>query len=204
MKQNIEVMNQVYKNFYAIYSDAYMDKKFGQPYISCELIVEKELIKFLFAVPKDYVETFEKIISSFYPGAVIDQISQPKLVEAGKFAAGGYYTMTKESTFPIKTYENFEVDPMDSILSGFARVGIDEKLALQILVSPLSEQWQKRMRDNVEEIKNGKKSFRKELSKLNGDKKDDKPEKENHKYSSGQRGDIEKKAEDEGFSVVIR
>ncbi len=204
MKQNIEVMNQVYKNFYAIYSDTYMDKKFWQPYISCELIVEKELIKFLFAVPKDYVETFEKIISSFYPGAVIDQISQPKLVETGKFAAGGYYTMTKESTFPIKTYENFEVDPMDSILSGFARVGIDEKLALQILVSPLSEQWQKRMRDNVEEIKNGKKSFRKELSKLNGDKKDDKPEKENHKYSSWQMGDIEKKAEDEWFSVVIR
>ena len=42
----------------------------------------KELIKFLLAVPKDYVETFEKIISSFYPGAVIDEIPQPKLVEA--------------------------------------------------------------------------------------------------------------------------
>lgn len=190
-------MNQVYKNFYAIYSSKYKDKKFGQPYISCELIVEKELIKFLLAVPKDYVETFEKIISSFYPGAVIDQIPQPKLVETGKFAVGGYYTMTKESTFPIKTYENFEVDPMDSILSGFARVGIDEKLALQILVSPLSEQWQKRMRDNVEKIKNGSGGFWKELAKLSSNKKEEKPQKENHKYSGGQMGDIEKKAEDE-------
>lgn len=204
MKQNIEVMNQVYKNFYAIYSDAFADKKFGQPWIWCELLVEKELIKFILAVPKDYVETFEKIISSFYPGAVIDLIPQPKLVEAGKFAAGGLFTLTKENAFPLKTYENFEADPMDSILSWYARVGIDEKLSLQILVSPLGEQWQKRMRDQVETIKKWKKSFWKEFGKLWSSKQEDKPEKEHHSFSSSQMNDIEKKAEDEWFSVVIR
>jgi hypothetical protein len=47
MKQNIEVMTQVYKNFTAIYSGSFWDKYFGQPSVSCEILVDKELIKFI-------------------------------------------------------------------------------------------------------------------------------------------------------------
>ncbi|MBP6256296.1 hypothetical protein KA405_00835 [Patescibacteria group bacterium] len=47
--------------------------------------------------------------------------------------------MTKDSALPIRQYDYFEVDPMDSVLAAYARVDTDEKLALQILVSPLSE-----------------------------------------------------------------
>jgi len=38
-------------------------------------------------VPEEFVETFEKLISSFYPGAVIDEVSQPMFLEAGKYLA---------------------------------------------------------------------------------------------------------------------
>lgn len=62
----------------------------------------------------------------------------------------------KANVFPIKTYENFEVDPMDSVLSSFARVEYDETLSLQILISPLNEKRQKRMRQDVEDVKEGK------------------------------------------------
>lgn len=61
--------------------------------------------------------------------------------------------LTKENALPIKTYENFEMDPMDSVLASYSRVGIDEKLCLQILVSPLTEKRQKKMRKEVESIK---------------------------------------------------
>lgn len=117
MKQNIEVMNQVYKNFYAVYSGKLRDKFFGQPYISCELVVEKELIKFFLGVPKGYIETFEKLISSFYPGSVIDVVEQPSFLEAGKYVSGGYFMLTKDNALPIRQYDYFEMDPMDSILA---------------------------------------------------------------------------------------
>ncbi|MDP2669606.1 MAG: hypothetical protein Q8O99_00950 [bacterium] len=128
MKQNIEVMNQVYKNFYAIYSEKLRDKLFGQPYISCELVVEKELIKFFLGVPEGYIETFEKLISSFYPGSVIDLVDQPTFLEAGKYMSGGYFVLTKDNALPIRQYEYFEIDPMDSILASYARVDVAEKL----------------------------------------------------------------------------
>ena len=47
MKQNIQIMNQVYKNFYSIYYDSWRYKKFGNNYISMEMLIEKEVIKFV-------------------------------------------------------------------------------------------------------------------------------------------------------------
>lgn len=88
MKQNIELMNQVYKNFYAIFDDGRRNKWFGNNAISMEIIVEKEVIKFFLGVPKDHLMTVQKMIASFYNGAIVEEIRQPKLLEAGKFFAG--------------------------------------------------------------------------------------------------------------------
>ncbi|MBQ7074918.1 hypothetical protein IJM86_07950, partial [bacterium] len=66
MKDNIALMNQIYKNFYAIYEKDLEDKKLGNNYISMEILVEKEVIKFILGVPKDHVFTIQKMISSFY------------------------------------------------------------------------------------------------------------------------------------------
>jgi len=204
MKQNIEVMNQVYKNFYAIYSGSFNDKMFWQQSVSCELFVEKEVIKYVLWVPKEYMETFEKMISSFYPGAVIDQIESPRYLDAGKFAAWGYFVNTKASEYPIKTYENFEVDPMDSVLAWFARVGADEMLWLQIIVSPLTEKWQSKMRKKINKVKEwwGWGFLSNMFGNSGGD--DEQKHQQNHDLSQQQIGDIEKKWEDEWFNVVIR
>lgn len=207
MKQNIEVMSQVYKNFYSVYSSSWLDKYFWQPYISCELIVEKELIKFVIWVPADFLETFEKVISSFYPWCVIDKIPQPSFLDAWKYLAWWYFVLTKESEYPIKTYENFEVDPMDSILAWYARVGIEEKLWLQILVSPLTESWQKTIRKRVKKLQSWKSWSLFSIIKrifVSNDSDADQNDEKNNKFSQQQNQDIEKKAEDEWFQIVIR
>lgn len=67
MDQNIELMNQVYKNFYGMDENNLKSKFFGQPYASIELYIEKEVIKFVVAVPEKHVDNIDKAISSFYP-----------------------------------------------------------------------------------------------------------------------------------------
>lgn len=211
MKQNIEIMNQIYKNFTSIQSGGANEKKYGQPRVSLELLVEKEIIKFILAIPEDSVETLEKIMSSFYPWAVIDYIEQPKLLEAGKYVAWGTFTLQKANAFPLKTYESFEADPMDSIMSAFSRVNTDEKLCLQILASPLWEKDQETLRKEADKIKEGKKEkgfwdgiWSALVSGMSEKKKEDKPEEKKSKFSGQQIQDIDKKGEDELFSVVIR
>lgn len=208
MKQNIEVMNQLYKNFYAIFDDSIRYKLLGNNYISMELFVEKEMIKFILGVPQEYVENVEKMISSFYIGAVIDLIPQPKILEAGKFMAGGEFFLKKESVYPIKTYESYEADPMDSLLGAYSKVNVDEKISLQVLVSPLQESWLKKLRKKSEHIKDGHhdglfgRLWKFLFSKGDGKDHDDKESK--HDFSQMQLGDFDKKLDDELFKVKIR
>ncbi|GHW02232.1 hypothetical protein AGMMS50249_0180 [candidate division SR1 bacterium] len=210
MKDNIALMNQVYKNFYAIYEDNFTNKNLGNAYISMEIFIEKEHIKFILAVPESHLYTMQQMISSFYNGALVEIIDQPKLLEGGKYMMGGEFSLTKDSTHPIKTYESFEADPMDSILSAFSRMTNDEKACLQILVEPLSEEWLKKMRKTGENIKKGKEKggflrLRKFL--FPGDSKDNEnkaSEETKHSFSSLQLSDFDRKMDEELFHVKIK
>ena len=209
MKDNIALMNQIYKNFYAIYEDNFINKHLGNPYISMEILVEKELIKFILAVPEDHVLTIQQMITAFYAGALVEVIDQPKLLEGGKYMAWGEFTLTKDSVYPVKTYESFEADPMDSILSAFSHLTKDEKACLQIMVEPLSEEWLKKMRKKGEQIKkHGVRSFLRRFwefwfpdkkEKNGGEKAETK-----HNFSPQQLGDFDKKMNDELFNVKIK
>ena len=121
-----------------------------------EMFIEKEVIKFVMGVPEEHIDNMEKLISSFYIGAVVDPIDQPKLLEAGKYMAGGEFVFTKDNAYPIKTYDSFEADPMDSLLSAYSKVLTDEKMCLQILISPLDEDVLKDLRKESKKIKDGK------------------------------------------------
>lgn len=209
MKQNIQLMNQIYKNFYALYSDKGDATKNGQDYISIEIYIERETIKFMLAVPEFFVENVEKMIPSFYPWAVVDNASEPQLLEAGKYIGGGEIVLKKSSEYPIKSYESFEADPMDSLLASYSKVEADEKLSLQILISPIEMGYLKQMRKKIDEIKQGKKTWF--MHSLQGIFKDimkwakwDKKEEKNHDFSSQQIADLDKKAEDELFDVKIK
>lgn len=214
MKQNIQIMNQIYKNFYAIVEDKRKHKKFWHNYISMEMFIEKEVIKFIMGVPEEHIDNMEKLISSFYIGAVVDPIDQPKLLEAGKYMAGGEFVLAKDNAYPIKTYDSFEADPMDSLLSAYSKVMTDEKMCLQILISPLDEDALKDLRKESKKIKDGKnkwfiwmlfKDIWKGIVSANSDGKDaPKDDEKKNDLSQQQSGDLDKKTEDEIFSIKIR
>lgn len=179
-----------------------------------EMLIEKEIIKFIMGIPEEHIETMEKLVSSFFIGAVVDPINQPKILEEGKIMAGGEFTLSKNNAYPIKTYEVFEADPMDSILSAYSKVFTDEKMCLQVLISPLDEDALKSLRKESKKIKEGKnkgllgmliKDIRKGVTSSSSDK--DTPKDDDNKkndLTQQQTGDIDKKGEEEIFSVKIR
>ncbi len=197
MKNNIQLMEQVYKNFYWIFNWWWKWKLFWQKHISLNMVCEKEIIKFIVWMPKDFKDSFDKTISSFYPGCTTEEIKPPKMLEAGKFGYGGYLVLSKDDAYPIKNYEKFEADPMDSLLSAFSRVKREEKLQLQILIQPISESWQWNFRKKIKWIKSWwlMNSFLRWKWKENED---------NSWLSSTQMQDMEAKVQDEWFEIVIK
>ena len=211
MKDNIALMNQVYKNFYAISDPDLLKRRLWDNYISMEIVVENEVIKFFVWVPEDHLLTVQKMIASFYPWALVEITSQPKLLEAWKYMAWWEFTLTKDSVYPIKTYESFEADPMDSLLSAFSRVWKQEKVCFQILSEPLSEKWLKDMRKKWEKIKKNEKEWLEKFlhdlftsEKKREEEKQKWDEKNKHNFSQQQLSDFDKKMDDELFKVKIK
>jgi len=164
-------------------------------------------------VPEDHVENVEKMISGFFIGSVVEQVDQPKLLEAGKYMAGGEFFLGKDSAYPVKTYDAFEADPMESLLSAFSKTNRDEKLSLQILLSPIPEGYSRKLRKKIEHIKEGKHGFglfrvlKSIFRAASSDAKDDTAATDKERklaFSQQELGDLDKKVEDELFSVKIR
>lgn len=103
---------------------------------------------------------------------------------------------------------------MDSILSAYSKVFTDEKMCLQVLVSPLDEEALKSLRKEGKKIKEGKnksflglllKDLRKGITSGSTDSKDtQKDEEKKSDLTQQQSGDLDKKTEDEIFRVKIR
>ncbi len=197
MKNNIQIMEQVLKNFYGIYDSSFKAKFLWQDYISFNIVVEKENIKYIVWMPKDHQESFDKTISSFYAWATVQEVKPAKMLEAWKYGYGWYLVLSKDDAFPIKNYEKFEADPMDSILSSFSRVKRDEKLQLQMLVQPIWESWQKSFRKKIKKVKAW--WIWANLFSWKWWKDEDKSW-----LGSNQIQDMEAKVQDEWFDVVIK
>lgn len=209
MKDNIALMNQVYKNFYAISNTKFQKLWLWDNAISIELLVEQEVIKFILWVPEDQIFAIQKMIWSFYAWALVEIIDQPKLLEAWKYMDWGEYVLSKDSVYPIRTYESFEADPMESLMSAFSQVRKNEKVCFQIVAEPLPEKWLKDLRKKWEKVKkNDKRSwFKKLIDFLSKDQKknEEESEKKNkHNFSQQQLSDFEKKTDDELFKVKMK
>jgi hypothetical protein len=68
----------------------------------------------------------------------------------------GEIEMEKDSIFPIKTFRNFDVDPLAAITGAMSELNNHEKVWLQIIVRPISNIWQEKSKEYITAIKEGK------------------------------------------------
>lgn len=209
-----DTMTQVFKNFYAITGSDWKHRWFGQEYVSLEIILSDDMLSFVVGVPKSFGEQTEKLISNFYPGSIIENISHIPFFEEGKYAIGGELKLNNDYVAPIKTYEHFQVDPMEAVLSSFSKVLPGEKMGFQMLISPVDKGEYKDIRKAVEDFKKDTGThwfiammtdLRKTLTTSADDEKKNQEEDDSkYKYSQSQLAALDQKVEDELFDTTLR
>ncbi len=126
--------------------------------VSFEIAVRHKRIGFYVWVPNYLKSYVEEQIYAQYPTVHISQIEDyaaykpddhfpTQLVAELKFTAN--------NALPIKTFQNFEVDPLAAITAALAKFGDDEEAWLQLLVKPAAGRWHKRSEQYVSGIKAG-------------------------------------------------
>jgi hypothetical protein len=165
------------------------------------------------AIPNKHLSLFQKQILAFYHDAKIREVKDDYNVfnEHGS-SVGAYASFTERGVMPIKTYDNIDHDPMNTILNVFSHLKTKgEGAVIQLVVAPAGDAFINEFHVVLDDVKDGmsvkhandnfykfKSAFKKVGKELIFGQKKHEPEGKNpDKYISGRR------AVDEGAAEKI-
>lgn len=116
-----------------------------------------EEIVFYAAVPESRKSMFEKHILAVFPNAKIrEEREDYNIFNETGHTVGVYATSVRNPIFPIRTYDNFDHDPLNAILSSFSKVDREgEGAAIQLIWSPVGDTYIKRYEEALKRINKG-------------------------------------------------
>ena len=155
LKELISSMEQFYAGMLSV-ENAYAGEP---PYFTLELAVpvEHSGLYFYAAVPHGRRDLFEKQLLSIFPNAHITvQPNDYNVFVPEGFSVGSYAQLIHKPMLPLKDYNDFDYDPLNSILNAFAKIGAeDEGAALQIVFAPKADRFITHYRRVLEALRRG-------------------------------------------------
>jgi hypothetical protein len=138
------------EQMFAALHGIYDPKSRFQEHLSFEIAAREKYIQFYAWVPARLREFVQGQIYAQYPTAEIahveDYTSELELGGEPVEVAQAELVLNKNEVFPIKTFQNFEVDPLAGITSVISNVAQREQVWIQVLVRPVPDIWQTRGR----------------------------------------------------------
>jgi len=132
---------QLYASLYGILRGG----KKSANHFSFEIAAGSYGIYFLIVVSQRYQQFVENQIYAQYPAAeikIIQDYAQSALNTSNKMATVEI-ALKKEFYLPIKTFANFDVDPLASIASTISKLQAEQEVFMQFVVRPIDNTWQK-------------------------------------------------------------
>jgi hypothetical protein len=156
--------------------------------ISFEIVALPESIKFYVYCPRDIAGWVERQVLGSYQDAEFKEAPEHNIFPEEGSVSFASLILTDEPYNPLKTAESFEGDPLANITSSLTNVQKGEGIAIQLVITPSDNKWQKQGR-----------SFVSKVEENNND-----PEKKRINVSQDQLQGISKKCSKAGFRSAIR
>jgi len=149
------------EQFFASLHGILRDEPAMQEHASFEIVASSNAIHFFVFVPVHLQEFVEGQLYAQYPDVHISRVDDYSRMVAisGLAIAQTKLLMTKDPVYPIRTFMNFEVDPLAGITAVLSKLGMNEQVWLQFCVRPLSDNWQKKGLSHINDVRSGKKKI---------------------------------------------
>jgi hypothetical protein len=156
LKELISGMEQFYSGMLTI-----CDHKNDSGWFTIEIANANGSEQFVFyvAVPSESKELFEKQLLSIFPQAhVREHKDDYNIFNNNGVSVASYATLSKHFLYPLKPYEQFDVDPLGSILNSFSKINkYGEGASLQIVIGSRKEGLTRQSVKALEKIRKGEK-----------------------------------------------
>ncbi len=155
-KEFIGAMEQFYAGMQSISMGRNNEK---ENYFTLEVSLsnESDEVVVYAAVPNTHLSLFEKQVLAFYHHAkIIEATDDYNIFNKEGGSVGAYAVLTERGVMPIKTYDNIEHDPMNTILNVFSKLQTKgEGAAIQIVVAPAGDKFINEFHIILDDVKDG-------------------------------------------------
>jgi Type IV secretory system Conjugative DNA transfer len=158
LKEVLSSMEQLYMGMFSVGGEDH-EKTPEVHYITLELAVANHSDEFIFyiAVPDSKRSLLEKqVLSIFHNARITEKTDDYNIFNEQGASVGATARLSRHSVFPIKTYEQFDHDPLNIILNSFSKIQKDgEGAAVQIVFRPGNEAYMKEYKGILERLQKG-------------------------------------------------
>ena len=126
----------------------------SQEHIGFEIVAIKQQIQFYVWTPRH--------LKNFVEGQVYAQYSTAQIFDLGEDYAGRQLNqptlhvielgLNTHDSIPVKTFPNFEVDPLSGITAALGRLEPEEEIWIQVLARPIADDWHERGSRHIKKI----------------------------------------------------
>jgi len=155
-KELVSSMEQFYAGMISVGND---DKNTLQNYFSMEIALsnQSDEVVFYSSVPDAKSDLFEKQVLASFPNAkILEYKDDYNIFNENGESSGSVARPSFSPALSLKTYDNFEHDPLNIILNVFSKMKhTGEGAAIQIVLSPIGDYHVNRYKMILEKVKEG-------------------------------------------------
>lgn len=155
-KEFIGAMEQFYAGMQSI-SEGKNNEK--ENYYTLEIALSNDTDEVIVyaAIPNKHITLFEKQVLAFYHDAKIREVTDDYNIFNEKgVSIGAYANFSERSVLPIKTYDQIDHDPMNTLLNVFSKLETKgEGAAIQFIIAPAGEKFINEFHTILDDVKSG-------------------------------------------------
>ncbi|MFH1670508.1 MAG: type IV secretion system DNA-binding domain-containing protein [Patescibacteria group bacterium] len=156
-REILGVMEHLFEALHGIYESRMERFWRGQPFFSVEYAALAGEILFFVVCPRKYAPLIEKQITSFYPDTIIDEVEDYNIFTEKSVVAAQPLLASKPFTAVFRTYQQLKSDPFNNITNAFSKLHVTEGAAVQFVLRPAKQGWQKKLQKEALSLINPKK-----------------------------------------------
>ncbi len=156
LKELISGMEQFYSAMLSVNED-----KKSPAWFTVEVACANGSDQFIFyvSVPTVRKELFEKQILAVFPGAHVHEHKDDyNIFNENGVSVASYARLSKHFLYPLKSYEDFDIDPLGMILNSFSKIDKDgEGASIQFVIGERKDQLMRDSEKSLEKMRKGEK-----------------------------------------------
>lgn len=120
---------------------------------------DSDHVIFYVCAPRNKADLLEKVVLGLYPDAKIEEISNDyNIFNISGGAAASFAKATVSDLMTIKTYDQFETDPINVLLNTFSKLSrVGEGASIQFTVCPTGDRYIKEYGSFLDRLRKGEK-----------------------------------------------